>query len=116
LQDVTKIPFKPDLLFPRQQKDKAKQKKVGQAEVGGLVGVCTTVLGLLDKGTDYGCPMKPFSLKSRTFGLGQTNWADKFWGIWGIFSRTVSNCKHPFWYSESLVHVFHYSIIIFTKN
>ena len=28
---------------------------------------------------------KPFfSLKSRTFGLGQTNWADKFWGIWDI--------------------------------
>jgi hypothetical protein len=26
-----------------------------------------------------------FSLKSQTFGLGQTNWADKFWGIWGIF-------------------------------
>ena len=23
-------------------------------------------------------------LKSRSFGLGQTNWADKFWGIWGI--------------------------------
>ena len=23
-----------------------------------------------------------FSMKSRTFGLGQTNWADKFWGIW----------------------------------
>ena len=24
------------------------------------------------------------------FGLGQTNWADKFWGIWGIFDRTIS--------------------------
>jgi hypothetical protein len=23
-------------------------------------------------------------LKSRTFGLGQTIWAEKFWGIWGI--------------------------------
>ena len=31
-----------------------------------------------------------FSLKSRTFGLGQTNWADKFWGIWGIFGQTIS--------------------------
>ena len=30
-----------------------------------------------------------FLLKSRTFGLEQTNWADKFWGIWGIFGRTV---------------------------
>ena len=26
-----------------------------------------------------------FSLKSRFFGLGQTNWADKFWGISCIF-------------------------------
>ena len=26
-----------------------------------------------------------FSLKSQTFGLGQTNWADKFLGLWGIF-------------------------------
>ena len=31
-----------------------------------------------------------FSLESRTFGLGQTNWADKFWGIWGIFGQTIS--------------------------
>ena len=31
-----------------------------------------------------------FSLKSRTFRLGQTNWADKFWGIWGIFGQTIS--------------------------
>jgi hypothetical protein len=29
-------------------------------------------------------------LKSRTFELGQTNWADKFWGIWGIFDQTIS--------------------------
>jgi hypothetical protein len=34
--------------------------------------------------------MKPFSLNSRTFGLGQTNWADKFWDIWGIFGRIIS--------------------------
>ena len=25
-----------------------------------------------------------------TFGLGQSNWADKFWGIWGIFGQTIS--------------------------
>ena len=31
-----------------------------------------------------------FPLKFRTFGLGQTNWADKFWGIWGIFSQFIS--------------------------
>ena len=31
-----------------------------------------------------------FSLKSRTFGPGQTKWANKFWGIWGIFRQTIS--------------------------
>jgi hypothetical protein len=29
-------------------------------------------------------------LKSRTFGLELTNWADKFWGIWGIFDQFIS--------------------------
>jgi hypothetical protein len=42
------------------------------------------------------------------FGQEQKNWADEFWGIWDIFSQTIS--------SESLVHVFHYSTIISTKN
>ena len=28
--------------------------------------------------TDYRCPIKPFSLKSRAFRLGQTYWTDKF--------------------------------------
>ena len=40
--------------------------------------------------TDYGRPISFFSLKSRCFGLGQTYWADKFWGIWGIFCQTIS--------------------------
>ena len=26
---------------------------------------------------------------SQSFGLGQTSWADKFWGIWGIFGQTI---------------------------
>ena len=33
--------------------------------------------------------MKPFFIKIR-FGLGQTIWADKFWGIWGIFGQFIS--------------------------
>ena len=37
---------------------------------------------------DYRRPMKPS--KFQTFGLGQTIWADKFWGIWGIFDRFIS--------------------------
>ena len=55
-----------------------------------------------------------FSLKSRIFGLGQTNWADKFWGISGIFGQTIST--HFGTVSETLVHVFHHSTIISTKN
>ena len=31
-----------------------------------------------------------FSLKSQTFGLGQTILGDNFWGIWGIFGQLVS--------------------------
>jgi hypothetical protein len=38
--------------------------------------------------TDYGRPMKPLFIE--TFGLGQTIWADKFWGIWDISGRFIS--------------------------
>ena len=31
------------------------------------------------------------SLKSKNIGLGQTNWADKFWGICNIFGQTISS-------------------------
>ena len=31
-----------------------------------------------------------FSSKSQTFGFGQTNWTNNFWGIWGIFGWTIS--------------------------
>ena len=42
--------------------------------------------------TDYERPMKPFfSSKYQNFGLGQTIWADKFWGIWGTFGPFISN-------------------------
>ena len=53
---------------------------------------------------------------SKTFGLGPTNWADTFWGIWGIFSQIISTNQHPYWHSESLVPCFHYSTIISTKH
>jgi hypothetical protein len=33
-------------------------------------------------------PLKPFSLKYQTFGLGQTIWEDEFWCIFGRFIRT----------------------------
>ena len=35
-----------------------------------------------------------FFQKSETFGLGQTNWAQIFWGIWGIYFR--ANYQHYF--------------------
>ena len=38
----------------------------------------------------YGQPERVFLRKSQTFGLGQTNLAKKFWGIWGIFCRFIS--------------------------
>ena len=38
--------------------------------------------------TDARCSL--FSSKSQNFGLRQTNWADMFWGIWGIFGRFIS--------------------------
>ena len=43
-----------------------------------------------------------FSLKFKTFGLGQTIWADKLWGIWGIF--IINN-----------THFFHFSTIVSPK-
>ena len=36
-----------------------------------------------------------FLLKSRTFGLGQTIWADKFWGISGQFIITHFGTVYP---------------------
>ena len=54
--------------------------------------------------------MKPFLLKSRTFGLGQTNWTDKLWGIWDTFGQTIRT------HFGTVGNVFHYSTIISTKN
>ena len=33
-----------------------------------------------------------FFQKSKTFGLGQPNWAEILWGIQGIFGQTISIC------------------------
>ena len=41
--------------------------------------------------TDYRHPMNPFFIEIQNFWAWQTNWADKFWVIWGIFSQTISN-------------------------
>ena len=34
--------------------------------------------------------------KSQTFGLGQTIWADKFWGTWLGYFRLIHQPQHPF--------------------
>ena len=36
--------------------------------------------------TDYGHPVKHFFIEIQNFWA----WADKFWGIWGIFGQTIS--------------------------
>ena len=39
---------------------------------------------------DYGLPMNPFFIKIPNCWLEQTNWVDKYSGIWGIFGQTIS--------------------------
>ena len=40
--------------------------------------------------TDYGRPNDGFFHRNpKLFGKGQKNWADKFWGIWGILGQTI---------------------------
>ena len=39
---------------------------------------------------DYGLPMNTFFIEIKNFWLEQINWADKFWGIFGIFGRIIS--------------------------
>jgi hypothetical protein len=36
--------------------------------------------------TDYRCPIKPFFIEIQKFWA----WADKLWGIWGIFGQIIS--------------------------
>ena len=38
---------------------------------------------------DYGHPDRAFFKKIESSGLGQTNWAEIFGGILGIFSQTI---------------------------
>ena len=40
--------------------------------------------------TDYNHTERAFFQKSQTFGLGHSNWAESFWGIWGIFVQFIS--------------------------
>ena len=51
---------------------------------GKLLQICLIVKVSLNDSTDYERPIKPFSVKFRTFGIGQTNWA------FGVFSSKLS--------------------------
>ena len=55
-----------------------------------------------------------FLFKSRTLGLGQSNCADEFWGIWGIFGQTIST--HFGTVSPLFMFSITYSTIISTKK
>ena len=50
-----------------------------------------------------------FSLKSRTFGLEQTNWADKFWSIWE-FSAKLSAPILLQWVPLSMFFIIEYTL------
>ena len=69
---------------------KARQNGANDAHVCIFNEDCTAIHGLQTPNEAF------FSSKSQTFVLGQTIWADTFWGIWGVT-----------WYSESHFHVFH---------
>jgi hypothetical protein len=57
-------------------------------EVMGAIAFLTEWQLISPQNTDAQCSL--FSSKYQTFGLWQTIWSDKFWGIWGIFVRFIS--------------------------
>jgi hypothetical protein len=52
-------------------------------------GEVSSYHAVITTSTDYGRPMKPFSLKSKTFGLGHKS-GIYFLGIGGIFAQFIS--------------------------
>ena len=72
----------------------------------------------MEKDIDYGHPMKPFFTNIQNFwDLEDKFVRKKILGIWPAGVKYFwPNYEHPFWFSESLLHVFHYSTIISTKK
>ena len=66
--------------------------KIGRLSL--LPSLCTMLLAMVIR-TDYGHPDRAFFQKFETFGLGQTNWAEILWGIWGISGQTISTILAP---------------------
>ena len=46
---------------------------------------------LMSCSTDYGRPIKAFFIEIQNCWVGGTNWADEFWGIWGIVGQIISS-------------------------
>ena len=55
---------------------------------------CLLLIACLLTSTDCRRLMKLFLMISQSFGLGQTNWADKFGGIWGILAKLLALFLH----------------------
>ena len=73
---------------------------------------CFYALPMIES-TDYGRPMKPFfHWNPELLGLGRQIGKINS-GAFGVFRP---NHQHPFWYSESLVHVFHTLFLKKTLN
>ena len=73
----------------------------------------TKVIEIMVYNTDYRCPMKTFFIESQKLlclgrQIGPIN-ISAFGVLLAKLSATISNYQQPFWYNESLVHVFHYS-------
>ena len=62
--------------------------------------------------TDYGHPDRAFFKIFELVGLGR-HFGLNFFEAFGVLSARLSA---PIWHSDFLVHVFHYSTIISTKN
>ena len=56
---------------------------------------------------------REYFFKSQTFGLGRTNQAEIFWGIWSIFAQSIST---HFGTVSPCFPDFRYSTFISTKN
>ena len=65
------------------------KKRFSNVRFFGKNKPCTNCGGWNGTTTEYGHPERAFFRKPQTFGLGQTNWAENFGGIWGIFGRFI---------------------------
>ena len=107
--------FRPTHLFDDLQH--CKSSKIANFWPHPPTSLMTYLKGPLDNSilwiTGYGRPMKPFLIEIQNIWA----WADKLGRlIVGHLGYFRPYYQHPFWYSESIAHVFHYSTIISTKN